>query len=201
MLRLIHQQSGLGAILIDDIDDGLPNKTAHRLGSSADPHVMPRDGYANEPKQPCYIPYSKPTDTSLPGYVDLDETPRVALSAAKGKIAGFVRAGLISVTTFAAADLATPVITGATLDDPAAGDVTIDGTGFLSLAPNITSVRLQGAGVGDVTLTQAQIEGTAPGAVSDIEIIIDSTLITSLASGDTITVTADDQTSNTFTLT
>lgn len=193
MLRLIHSQSGLGAILIDDIDDGLPNKTAHRLGTTADPNSYPRDGYANAPKQPCYVPYSKPSDATLPGYIDLDETQRVMLSAAQGKIAGFQRAGLLTVVTFAATDLAAPTISGATLDSPAAGDVTIAGTGFLSLTPNVTSVRLAGAGVGDVTLTQNDIVAVSPGAVGDTSIVIDSTLIAGLTSGDVITVTADDQ--------
>jgi Cu/Ag efflux protein CusF len=200
MLRLIHNQSGLGAILIDDIDDGLPNKTAHRLGTTADPHSYPRDGYANAAKQPCYIPYSNPNDATQPGFIDLDETSRVALSASQGKIAGFVRAGLITVISFAAGDLTAPAISGVTLNAPAAGDATIAGTDFLSLAPDVTSVHLVGAGVGDVTLTTAQIEAVAPGAVTDTSIVIDSTLIAGLTSGDDVIVTADGQASNTFNL-
>ena len=198
MLRLIHSQTVQGAILVDDIDDGLPNKNVHRLGSSGDPRAYVRDGYANKPKQPVYIPRTKPTDSSIAGFIDLDETERVLLSAENGKVAGLQTAGLISVVSLTEADLATPVITGVTLDSPAAGDVTIDGTGFLSVTPDITSVRLFGAGVGDVTLTQAQIVAVSPGAVGNTQIIIDSTLIAGLASGDDIIVTADGQASNTF---
>jgi hypothetical protein len=77
MLRLIHAQTVQGALLVDDIDDGLPNKTAHRLGSVADPNAYARDGYANKPKQSCYIPRVKPTDATIPGYIDLEESTRV----------------------------------------------------------------------------------------------------------------------------
>jgi len=197
MLRLIHEQTVIGALLIDDIDDGLPNKQVKRLGSSANPDVYHRDGYANAPKQPCYIPRTNPLDATLPGYIDLEETERVTLSAFKGKIKGFMTSGQLRVVSLVASDLTAPVVTATTLDAPAAGDVTIDGTGFLSVDPATTSVRLFGAGVGDVTLTQAQIEAVAPGAVSDVEIIIDTTLTTGLASGDSIVVTSDGKASNT----
>jgi len=200
MLRLIHSQTVLGALLIDDLDDGLSNKGGHRLGSTGDPHAYKRDGYANEPKQECYIPRVNPNNVAQPGYIDLEETPRVTLSAAQGKIVGFQTSGLISVVSFVGPDLNAPVITSAPLNVPAAGDVTINGTNFLSIVPDITSVRLFGAGVGDITLTAAQIIAVAPGAVSDTAIVIDSTLVPALASGDFIIVTADAQASNTFTI-
>ena len=72
MLRLIHKQTGAGALLVDDIDDGIPNKQVHRLGSTADPKAYKRDGYANEPKQKCYIPRTKEGDATLPGFIDLN---------------------------------------------------------------------------------------------------------------------------------
>lgn len=195
MLRLIHTQTTQGALLVDDIDDGLPNKFTHRLGSTGDPKAYKRDGYANEPKQPVYVPLNNPADTSLAGFIDLNETQKVLLSAGGGKIAGLVAAGLITVVSFDASDLDAPAISTATIDAPAAGDVTIAGTGFLSVAPNITSVRAFGAGVGDVTLTMSQIVAVAPGAVTDTSIVIDSTLLPGLTAGDSVTVTSDDQTS------
>lgn len=204
MLRLIHAQTNQGAILVDDIDDGLPNKQVHRLGSLGDPAAYKRDGYANEPKQPVYVPRTKPTDATVAGFVDLNETQRVLLSAENGKIAGLQTAGLISVVSLTAADLAAPVVTAAEVDLPAAGDIQIDGTGFLSVAPDTTSVQLWGAGVGalpGITLTLAQIIAVAPGAVSNTQIIIDSTLVPSLAAGDNVAVTADGQVSNTFVVT
>lgn len=184
MLRLIHTQTVQGALLVDDIDDGLPNKLTHRLGSTGDPKAYKRDGYANEPKQPCYIPRVSPTNAALPGYIDLNETPRVMMSAAQGKIAGLQRDGKITVVSLVAADLAAGNVSSATMDAPAAGDLTIAGTGFLSVSPNVTSVRVFGAGVGDVTLTQAQIVAVAPGAVGATSIVIDSTLLPGMVDWD-----------------
>lgn len=206
MLRLVHAQTVLGPIVVDDIDDGLPNKTAKRLGSTADPKAYVRDGYANAPKQPCYIPRTKAGAASVPGYVDLDETARVTHSAFSGKISKLQRAGLISVVSLTASDLATPVVTNAEIDDPATGDVTITGTGFLSVAPDVTTVKLWGAGVGGtvnapaLTLTTAQIIAVAPGAVSNTSIVIDTTINGALAAGDFVAVVADGRTSNTFTI-
>jgi hypothetical protein len=207
MLRLVHAQTVLGSLYVDDLDDGLPNKTAKRLGSTADPNAYVRDGYANSPKQPCYIPRTKPGDATVAGFIDLDETQRVTHSAFNGKIKGLQTAGLISVVSLVATDLATPVITAAQIDVPAAGDVTITGTGFLSVAPDITKVNLWGAGVGGtalapgLTLTTAQIIATAPGAVGATSIVIDTLVNGALAAGDFVTVVADGRTSNTFTIT
>lgn len=201
MLRLIHTQTEQGGLLIDDIDDGLPNKMTHRLGSVGDPAAYKRDGYANEPKQAVYVPRTRASDPTIAGSIDLLETERVVASQASGKIAGMVTAGHITVTSLVAADLDAPVVTAAEVDLPAAGDITIDGTGFLSVNPDVTSVRLFGGGVGDVTLTLAQIIAVAPGAVSDTQIIIDTTIIGGLVATDDVIVTADDQASNTFAVT
>jgi len=146
MFRLIHSQVGLGALSVDDIDDGLPNKEVHRMGSTADPKAYKRDGYANEPKQPSYIPRVKATEPTIPGYIDLKETDRVIRSVGGGKIAGLQRAGLISVVSFVPSDLATPTVATADLGTPGVGDLTITGTGFLSLSPDVTSVIITGTG-------------------------------------------------------
>lgn len=200
MLRLIHTQTEQGAILIDDIDDGMPNKTAHRLGSVGDPAAYKRDGYANEPKQAVYIPRTNADNALLAGFVDLNETQRVLLSQDSGKIAGHVAAGHISVVSLVAADLDAPTISNAEIDLPAVGDLTIDGTGFLSVAPAETSVRVFGGGVGDITLTATQILAVSPGALSNTQIIIDTTIMASLVAGDEVTVTADGQTTAAFTI-
>jgi len=197
MLRLVHAQTVLGPLYVDDLDDGLPNKQVKRLGSTADPNAYARDGYANLPKQGCYIPRTKPGDATVAGFIDLDETQRVTHSAGKGKIKGLQQAGLITVVSLTAADLTTPVVDTAAIDDPETGDVTIAGSGFLSVAPDSTTVRLYGAGVGGTAnapgliLTVAQIVAVSPGAVSDTEIIIDTTINGSLAAGDFVVVRAD----------
>jgi len=201
MLRLIHTQTNQGAILVDDIDDGLPNKTAHRI--VGDPNTSPRDGYANDPKQPIYISRVKATDPTIAGYIDLEETDRVIHSAGNGKIAGHQAAGNITVVSFVEGDLAAPVITAAVL----ATDITIDGSGFLSVVPEITTVQLWGPTIGGteaapaITLTAATIIGTPPGAVGATQIIIDALLIGALAIGDNVTVRADAQVSNTYVVT
>lgn len=203
MLRLVHAQTVLGPIRVDDIDDGLPNKDYNRLGSSGDPKAYKRDGYANEPKQPCYVPRVKAGETSIPGYIDLRETQKVKLSAGKGKIAKMVQAGLITVVTFSNTDIVTPVVSAAQIDAPGTGDVTITGTGFLSVSPDISSVTLAGAGVGvgGITLTRTQILAGAGGAFTNTSIVIDTLLAPGLAIGDTVRVRADGRLSNTFVIT
>ncbi len=199
MLRLIHNQTTQGAILVDDIDDGLPNKTAHRLGSTADPKAYDRDGYANSTKQKCYVPRTKPSDATIQGYIDLKQTDRVTLSAGKGKIKKLKDAGLITVVSLTTADLAAPTVASGVLDTPSAGDVTITGTNMLSVSPNFTTVTFTGTGA--VALTQTQIT-TGGGTVSNTSIVIPAALIPSVVvTATSVKVRADDQNSATVALT
>lgn len=196
MLRLIHAHNSLGSILVDDIDDGLPNKTAHRLGSTGNPDAYLRDGYANASKQPCYVPYWKPQSATISGYIDLRETERVELSAGKGKIQGLFAAGLIlAPVSFTAADVAAPTVASAVIGGGPA-DVTITGTNLTSLTPNFTTVYITGTG-GPLTITQDDII-TAGGSVAALSIVIPAALVVGVA---TITsfarVVADDLSSGT----
>jgi hypothetical protein len=199
MLRLIHNQTVQGPVLVDDIDDGLPNKTAHRLGSTGDPKAYDRDGYANYPKQSCYVPRVKATDTTIQGYIDVKQTDRVTLSAGKGKIQKLKNAGLITVVSFTTADVVAPVVSAGAIDTPGVGDVTITGTDMLSLSPNITKVIFTGTGA--VTLTQSQIT-TGGGTISNTSIFIPAALVPGVAATTTsVKVRADDQDSGTVALT
>lgn len=200
MLRLVHAQTVQGSILVDDIDDGLPNKQVHRLGSTGDPKAYARDGYANADKQKCYIPRVKTGETTIPGYIDLRQTPRVTLSAGKGKIYKLQQAGLISVVSFQTSDIVTPVISSATRGSPGAGDLTIAGTGFLSVSPDVSTVIFAGAGVGSKTLTSAQILAGAGGTFTGTSIVIDTLLIAGIQAGDTVRVRADGLLSAVFTI-
>lgn len=192
MLRLIHTQLVQGAILVDDIDDGLPNKEVHRLGSTADPKAYRRDGYANAAKQACYVPRTKPSNSALPGYLDVRQTDRVTLSAGSGKIQKLKTAGYITVVSFIPSDVAAPTMTIADLGTPGAGDVTLTGTNMASLQPEITVVTFTGTGA--ITLTQTQIL-TGGGTVSNTSIFIPAALVPGLAtSTSSATVTADNQT-------
>lgn len=191
MLRVIHAQTVVGPLLINDIDDGLPNKQVKRLGSTADPKAYKRDGYANEPKQPCYVPRANPNDATQPGYIDLEETERVTLSAAKGTIYGFQTAGLLSVVSLAAADLVAPAITSAEFDSSGAIDLTITGTGFLSVAPDVTTVTITGGITGSPkTLAAASFD-----TFTDTSIVILAANLAGMIEGDTVVVTSDGQTS------
>lgn len=192
MLRLIHNQVGLGALYVDDLDDGLPNKEVHRMGSTADPKAYPRDGYANKPKQPCYIPRVKPGEPTIQGYIDVKETDRVTRSAGGGKIAGLQQAGFITVVSFVPSDLTAPTLATAVLDSPGVGDLTLTGTGFLSLTPDVTTVILTGTGA--VTLTATQIT-SGGGSVSDTSIVILAASVPGIALATTFAaVRADGQT-------
>lgn len=194
MLRLIHAQTVTGAILVDDIDDRLPNKTVdNRAG---DPKAFKTDGQYYKTKQKCYIPRVKATDATVAGYIDLSESPNVMRSAAAGKIAGLYQAGkILAPVSFVAADLATPVVASATLDSPGAGDLTIAGTGFLSVDPEISSVILTGTGA--VTLTKTQIT-TGGGTFTDTSIVILAASVPGIATTTTSAkVRADAQNSNT----
>jgi len=189
MLRVIHSQTVTGAILIDDIDDGLPNKTARRLGGTADPKAYERDGYANARKQPCYVKRVNPADPTVAGYIDVEETARVALSADKGKIAGFRNAGLVTLVSFTAADVAEPTVASAVL----AAFLSITGTNLTSVAPNLTRVTLTGTGATTLTQTQIILGG---GTVTPLSITIPAAMVPGVAVATSfVTVTADLQTS------
>jgi len=209
MLRLTHTQVAQGPLLINDIDPRTAHKTAKRL--EGDPKKYNRDGNGlsgpdtstkpgvNYPKQKCYVPRTKPGDATVAGYIDILESDAVLMSQSRGTIKGLQTAGHLTVTSFTTADVAAPVLTTADLDTPGAGDLRLTGTGFLSLAPNTTTVYLTGTGA--ITLTQAQILGGL-GTITDTQIDIPAALIPGVA----VTVTsaqvkADDQLSAVVALT
>ena len=194
MLRLVHSQTVSGAILVDDIDDGLPNKVVHRLGSDGDPKSYDRDGAAGVPKQPCYVPRTQASNgfPTIPGYINLLETQRVVFSAGQGKILKLSNGGLVSVVDLVAADIAAPTLTVANEGAPGAGDLTLTGTNFLSVSPDVTTVIITGAGA--VTLTAAQII-TGTGTVGATSIVIPAALVPGIngAGGTSVQVQANEQ--------
>jgi hypothetical protein len=207
MLRLIHNQTVQGGILVDDIDDGLPNKEVHRLGSTANPKAYERDGYANKPKQSCYIPFSRANHgfPTIQGYINVQQTNRVTLSSGKGKIykLSLPSVGLITVVSLTASQIVAPAIVGSV---PHATPVVIGGTTFLSVQPDISSVTFaQGTGVtapSPLTLTEAQILAAAGGVFTATSISIPASLFTTApVAGNTVFVSANEQNSNTVTLT
>lgn len=216
MFRLIHNQTVQGGLLVNDIDDGLPNKEVHRLGSTANPAAYVRDGYANKPKQACYVPYSQTSKgyPTIPGYIDVNQTDRVTLSAGKGKIfklsskpqngalAGAGDFPLITVVSLTASQIVAPVVTAAAHGSP----VTITGTTLTSVSPDITTVTFAKGSAGTTPApaiwTQAAILA-ASGTVTATSITIPAVAFTGQVPvvGNTVTVNANEQNSNTFTLT
>lgn len=177
MIRLIHAQSVSGAILVDDIDDGLPNKAFHRLGATADPKAYDRETAAGVAKQPCYVPVTS-ANTGFPlvsGYIDLLETQRVVHSEGQGKILALVDAGLVSSVSFVAADVALPTLTVVDEATPGAGDCTLTGTNLISVSPDVTTVVFTGTGA--ITLTVAQILAGS-GSANATTIVIPAALFT-----------------------
>lgn len=184
MLRLTHTQVAQGPHIIPDIDDGLPNKTAKRLAGHPKKYNM--DGSVpsgpdkstkpgvNNLKQKCYVPRVKATDTTVAGYIDLTETDRVLMSQYRGTIKGLQTAGHLTVTSFLPSDIVAPVLTTADLDTPTTGILTLTGTGFTSLAPEITTVIITGTGAKTLTATQITTGG---GTVSATSIVIPAALI------------------------
>lgn len=184
MLRLTHTQVAQGPLLINDIDPRSAHKTASRL--VGDPDKYNRDGNGlsgpdtstkpgiNYPKQRCYIPRRKIGDTTVAGYIDVAESDAVLMSQARGTIKGLQTAGHLTVTSFLAADVAAPTLATADLDTPGVGDLTLTGTNFTSLAPDITTVFITGAIT--FTFTAAQII-TGGGTVAATSIFIPAAMI------------------------
>jgi hypothetical protein len=176
MLRLIHARTTVGPILITDIDDGLPNKNVHRM--QGNPNAYARDGYANNPKQPCYLAYASPVDPAQPGSIDLQETDRVRMSAQRGVIKKLKDAGYLTTVVIPdAGGLAPPHVTSVVLN-PGTGVITIVGTHFTSIDPDTTYINLTGDG--EVTLASADVLD-AGGTFTDTHIVIPSDLLFGVA--------------------
>lgn len=213
MLRLIHAQTIPGAILVDDIDDGLPNKEVYRLGTTADPKAYQRDGYANKAKQNCYVPYNmtRAGFPAIPGYINLHETESVTLSAGKGKISKLKLAPqypvgtvtpLLSVISLVAADIVASTVTAAS---HVAANYDIVGTVLSSVSPDTTTVMFtQGVGAtmpNPAVWTQAAIVA-AGGSVGALLIRIPwGAFATGPVVNNLVTVQANQLNSPTFTTT
>jgi hypothetical protein len=183
LIRLISSQTLAGSVPIYDIEDGMPRAARPSDGS--------RDfGYMK--KQSTYVPQFDATNPSLPGHIDLVPTGPVLMSIASGQIAGQVTAGyLLAPIYISPGTTEAPTISSAALSS---GNLTITGTIFQSIAPYKTSVIITGPGA--VTLTQAQII-SGSGTISETSVYIPAALIPGVTSGSSVTVNANNQSSNT----
>jgi hypothetical protein len=180
-VRVIHQQTVRRSILLDKIDRAQGNS----------------EGYARVPKQKLYVPYSNPNDTAVKGYVDLVPTDEVLLSqGSKGTIAGLVSAGRVTSAVVASNLVATPVITNG---NTGGTDVTINGTTFTSVSPDLTYVIL----TNNVSGASQTIPQSAFTSNNGTTIVLPDSAVTigTPAAGWTARVKANSKLSNTVTLT
>lgn len=94
-------------------------------------------------KQQAYIPVTNPYDDTQNGFIDLLITDRVQASYESGQIKKAIDNNWITATIFDDSALSTPIITNVQYNPPAInGEFQIDGSGFDSVAPDITAVLI-----------------------------------------------------------
>lgn len=121
-LRVIHQQITTKSILLDKIDRAQGNF----------------EGYSGALKQKIYVPYSGVLDSTTKGYVDLEKTSEVLLSAdPTGSIGGLESLGFVSTSTIDSDNTETPTVTNSVF---ATGKLTVSGTKMVSFDPDVTRV-------------------------------------------------------------
>lgn len=181
LIRVINQQTLVRSILIDKIDRSQGN---FETGIS---HAQAR-------KQRIYVPYVNPIDPSVKGYTDFIPTDEVLLSADSGTIKRLSDVGRVSKAVVSSALVITPVVTSAT---HGAGTTTINGTTFLSVAPDVTYViftNLLGA-------TQKVASGSFSAFTGTQIQVADGTItIGTPGAGWKVQVQANSKFSNTFTI-
>lgn len=182
LVRVINQQTVRRSILIDKIDTSQGN--------------FP--GYAQRAKQKIYVPYSNPADPSVKGYVDLVPTDEVLLSANAGTIKGLKEAGRIDTAIVSSSLIAAPEVTSAVADN-GAGTLTVGGTTFLSVNPDVTYLVVTN-NLG-VSLT---VPSSAFNSFSGTQIVVLDAAVASLGTPDAgwkVQVMANSKLSNVFTVT
>ncbi|HED06032.1 MAG TPA: hypothetical protein ENI61_05045 [Ignavibacteria bacterium] len=138
LARVINEQSipqGIsrdGSILLDKIDKS--------QGNSEQPP------YAQVAKQKLYVPYVNNLDPAVKGYSDLVQTDEVILQldATNGSIGTLANTvpPVVSISLVASNLLSTSTVSAGVHALPAAGDITISGTTFLSVSPDRTRIYL-----------------------------------------------------------
>jgi hypothetical protein len=151
VLRVISTDSALfpESLLLDKIDESQGNT----------------EGYAQKvrSKNKVYVPLTDaPIDPSVAGYIDLVPSDNVMLAQGPhGVITGLVARGLVTTANITPWPLAAPVITGAVHTAAVAPNinsiVTIAGTGFTSIAPDVTYITLRSIAGVSHTYSSVQI--------------------------------------------
>jgi hypothetical protein len=178
-IRVINQQVVNNSVLIDKIDRSQGNFT----------------NYAQIRKQPVYVPYVNAANTSVKGYVDLVPTDEVLLSAAYGTIYGLSHASplpYVSVSVVASNLVAKSNVTNAV---HGSSKVTITGTVFSSVAPDVTKVILTNTSGVSQTVSSLSVNTS-----TSIEVLDSAVSIGTPGSGWTVQVFANSKYSNVFTI-
>jgi len=188
LVRVINQQILNRSILIDKVD---------RSSGQFETGLT----HAQAAKQKVYVPYSNPLDSAVKGYIDMAPSDEVLLALApKGVLSGLAADGYVSTTLFNSSLTAAPTISAAA---NAVGVTTIDGTNFLSLAPDVTYITLTNLVGGSQVITDSDlITAGPPSSISAIQIEIDDALVTIGVPGVgwKVTVKANSKTTAAFTL-
>lgn len=181
LLRVINQQLIVRSILLDKIDKS--------QGNSPD--------YARRAKQKLYVPYVNPLDTSVKGYIDLVPTDEVLLQSGltKGVITKLKAAGYITTTAFNSTVTTTSVVTSAAY---VPSTLTINGTTFLSLAPDVTYVTLTNNSTGISQIIPQTAFNSHTG--TQITILIGAITIGTPGTGWKVVIKANSKNSAQFTL-
>lgn len=177
-VRVVNEQVIERSILIDKIDRSQGNF----------------EGYAQRAKQKVYVPYANPADTLVKGYVDLTPTDEVLLSVDNGTIKGLTDSSYVSYALVSSSDVVAPVVTNSTYGG---GTLTITGTTFTSVAPDVTAVTLDD-GAGKTQTIRAS--GFSSSSNTQIQIASGTITIGTPGSGWTVRVFANSKNSNTYTM-
>ena len=177
-VRVVNEQIIERSILIDKIDRSQGNF----------------EGYAQRAKQKVYVPYVNPADTQVKGYIDLIPTDQVLLSVDSGTIKGLQTGSYISFALVSSDDIIPSSISNAS---HGGGKLTVDGTTFTSLSPDVTAVVLTNTAGGTQTVRSAGFDSFSN---TQIKITDGTITIGTPASGWTVTVFANSKNSNTYTI-
>lgn len=149
LIRLVHNQTTEGPILLSTLEDGLPNKE-----------------FGIYQKQQVYLPYYHTffndegmveVDRSRAGFLDLAPTEAVQNSRAKGAIAALTNAGIFDVLEIPTGALKKHKTTRLYQSVKATEDgaIIIKGSNFVSYNPDVTSITLvDSLGGNEITLDE-----------------------------------------------
>jgi len=175
VLRVINGQLYNRSILINSLDNGLPNS-------------LPDERH----KQQVYVPYTNPIDSNVPGYSDFTLTDRVLRSTNSGVINKLNSAGIISIGIIDSADTVAPTVTSASYTDPT---ITINGTKFTSISPDVTYVTFTNNSSG----LSVTVPSTDFASASATQITVNKSKVAAIgtpASGWTLVVMANSKTAS-----